>query len=261
MDFTRLSLVSQHCLWFHNMSWISQHCHEFHKVVTGFTTLSLISQHVMDFTRFSLISQGCHCFHTLWWLSQGCHWFHKLSLISHHVMDFTRLSLISQGCHWFHNIVCALSLISQHCLWLHNVVIDFTRWSLVSQHCLGFQDVVMDFTMLSQTRTQVQRCRNTDIARNEQVKHVEGQKMVAEKVEPKMLNAKTLQIRPPKFNIFRDMELQFRWRKAFLFLKSILSWARSPVRRDVCRKACDIALLLTQQTIDTTVTIQYIYIV
>ena len=178
MDFTRLSLLSQGC-----------HC--FHNIVMNFTRLSLVSQHclciVFDFTT-------CHGFHKIGIafarLSQHCHEFHKvvtgfttLSLISQHVIDFTRLSLL-------HNIVFDFTI--------YKVVIDFTRLSLVSQHSLGFHYVVMDFTMLSQTRTQVQRCRNTDIARNEQVKHVEGQKKVAEKVEPKMLDAKTLQNQTPK---------------------------------------------------------------
>ena len=59
-------------------------------------------------------------------------------------------------------------LIAQYCHGFHQVVIDFTT-------CHWFHKIVVDFTMLSRNFTQVQRCRNKDIARTQQVKHVEGQ--------------------------------------------------------------------------------------
>ena len=116
-------------------------------------------------------------------------------------------------------------LIAQYCHGFHQVVIDFTT-------CHWLHKIVVDFTMLSRNFTQVQRCRNKDIARTK------ANKKVAEKVEPKMQKktqrtaTETSQNQTPNiYDCFGDMELQFRW-----------------------RKTCDIAVL-TQQVIETILTV------
>lgn len=112
-------------------------------------------------------------------------------------------------------------LIAQYCHGFHQVVIDFTT-------CHWLHKIVVDFTMLSRNFTQVQRCRNKDIARTQQVKHVEGQQKGC--WEGRTKNAKKKhsepQQKPPKIRPQTFMIVSGTWNCSFAGEKHVTlqSW-------------------------------------